>query len=145
METFTIGQLAKRANVNLETIRFYERRGLLPEPPRNKSGHRQYSNKDLRRTEFIKRTQSLGFSLQEISDLLLLRVKSGKTCGDVKLRVKAKLIDIEEKIETLQQGIGDRQSADVADSVNQQLPLALTSFSAKIRNRDRNQRINARC
>jgi MerR family mercuric resistance operon transcriptional regulator len=74
----------------------------LPEPPRNKSGHRQYSNKDLRRTEFIKRTQSLGFSLQEISDLLSLRVESGKTCGDVKLRVKAKLIDIEEKIETLQ-------------------------------------------
>lgn len=102
MEIFTIGQLAKKANVNLETIRFYERKGLLPEPPRNRSGHRQYSNKDLRRTEFIKRTQSLGFSLQEISDLLSLRVESGKTCGDVKLRVKAKLIDIEEKIETLQ-------------------------------------------
>jgi MerR family mercuric resistance operon transcriptional regulator len=102
MEIFTIGQLAKQANVNLETIRFYERKGLLPEPPRNKSGHRQYSIKDLRRTEFIKRTQSLGFSLQEISDLLSLGVESGKTCGDVKLRVKAKLIDIEEKIETLQ-------------------------------------------
>ena len=102
METFTIGQLAKEANVNLETIRFYERRGLLPEPPRNKSGHRQYSIKDLRRTEFIKRTQSLGFSLQEISDLLSLRTKSGKTCRDVKQRVKAKLINIQEKIETLQ-------------------------------------------
>jgi MerR family copper efflux transcriptional regulator len=102
MEIFTIGQLAKNANVNLETIRFYERRGLLPEPPRNKSGHRQYSIKDLRRTEFIKRTQSLGFSLKEISDLLSLSVESGKTCGDVKQRVKAKLIDIEEKIETLQ-------------------------------------------
>ncbi len=102
METFTVGQLAKRAHVNLETIRFYERRGLLPEPPRNKSGHRQYSIKDLRRTEFIKRTQSLGFSLQEISELLSLRVESGKTCRDVKQRVKAKLIDIEEKIETLQ-------------------------------------------
>jgi MerR family mercuric resistance operon transcriptional regulator len=102
METLTIGQLAKKANVNLETIRFYERRGLLPEPPRNKSGHRQYSVKDLRRTEFIKRTQSLGFSLKEISDLLSLRVESGNTCGDVKQRVKAKLIDIEEKIETLQ-------------------------------------------
>jgi MerR family copper efflux transcriptional regulator len=102
MEIFTIGQLAKNANVNLETIRFYERRGLLPEPPRNKSGHRQYSIKDLRRTEFIKRTQSRGFYLQEISDLLSLRVESGKTCGDVKQRVKAKLIDIEEKIETLQ-------------------------------------------
>ena len=102
MGTFTIGHLAKRANVNLETIRFYERRGLLPEPPRNKSGHRQYSIQDLRRTEFIKRTQSLGFSLKEISDLLSLRVESGKTCKDVKQRVKAKLIDIEEKIETLQ-------------------------------------------
>jgi MerR family mercuric resistance operon transcriptional regulator len=91
METFTIGQLAKRANVNLETIRFYERKGLLPEPPRNKSGHREYCIKDLKRTEFIKRTQSLGFSLQEISDLLSLRVE-----------LKSKLIDIEEKIETLQ-------------------------------------------
>ena len=102
METFTIGHLAKCANVNIETIRFYERKGLLPEPPRNKSGHRQYSIQELRRTEFIKRTQSLGFSLQEISDLLSLRVEAGKTCGDVKNKVKAKLIDIEEKIETLQ-------------------------------------------
>ncbi len=102
MEIYSIGQLAKKANVNLETIRYYERRGLLPEPPRNKSGHRQYSIKDLRQTEFIKRTQSLGFSLHEISDLLSIRVESGKTCGDVKQRVKAKLIGIEEKIETLQ-------------------------------------------
>ena len=102
METYSIGQLAKKANVNLETIRYYERRGILPEPLRNKSGHRQYSIKDLRRTEFIKRTQSLGFSLQEVSDLLSLRVESGKTCGDVKQQVKSKLIYIEEKIETLQ-------------------------------------------
>jgi MerR family copper efflux transcriptional regulator len=102
MKTYSIGQLAKKANVNLETIRYYERRGLLAEPPRNKSGHRQYSIKDLRRTEFIKRTQSLGFSLHEISGLLSLKVESDKTCADVKLRVKSKLIDIEEKIETLQ-------------------------------------------
>ena len=102
METFTIGLLAKRANVNLETIRFYERKGLLPEPPRNKSGHRQYSIKDLRRTAFIKRTQSLGFSLQAICDLLSFKAASGKTCGDVKKRGSAKLIDIEEKIQSLQ-------------------------------------------
>lgn len=102
MEIFSIGQLAQRANVNLETIRFYERKGLLPKPPRNKSGHRQYSVKELKRTEFIKKTQSLGFSLQEISDLLSLKVQPGKTCGDVKEKVKAKLIDIEAKIETLQ-------------------------------------------
>ena len=102
MKKLSIGELARQANVNIETIRYYERRGLISEPPRNKSGHRQYSVKDLRRTEFIKRIQSLGFSLQEISDLLSLRVESGRTCSDVKQRVKAKLIDIEEKIETLQ-------------------------------------------
>ena len=102
MGIYSIGQLAKKANVNLETIRYYERRGLLPEPPRNKSGHRQYSIKDLRRTEFIKRTQSLGFSLHEVSDLLSLKVEPDKTCADVKQRVKSKLIDIDEKIETLQ-------------------------------------------
>ena len=101
MKIFTIGQLANRANVNLETIRFYERKGLLPEPTRNKSGHRQYSIKDLRRTKFIKCTQSLGFSLKEISDLLSLRVEPGNTCGDVKKRVKAKLMNIEDKIKTL--------------------------------------------
>jgi MerR family mercuric resistance operon transcriptional regulator len=102
MELFTIGQLARRANVNSETIRFYERTGLLPKPPRNRSGHRQYSITELKRTVFIKRTQSLGFSLQEISGLLSLRIQPGKTCGDVKEKVKAKLIDIEEKIKTLQ-------------------------------------------
>jgi DNA-binding transcriptional MerR regulator len=74
LETFTIGRLARRANVNLETIRFYERKGLLPEPPRNKSGHRQYSIKDLRRTEFIKRTQSRGFCLEENLDMILFLV-----------------------------------------------------------------------
>ena len=102
MDTFTIGQLARKANVNLETIRYYERRGLLPDPPRNKSGHRLYTMQDLRRTEFIKRTQSLGFSLQEISELLSFKMDSGKTCKDVKQRVQKKLSDIEEKIETLQ-------------------------------------------
>ena len=102
MEIYSVGQLAKKANVNIETIRYYERRGLLPEPLRNKSGHRQYSIKDLKRTKFIKRTQSLGFSLNEISDLLSLKMEPGKTCADVKQRVKSKLKDIEEKMKTLQ-------------------------------------------
>lgn len=57
-------------NVNIETIRYYERRELLPAPPRNTSGHRQYSNEAVQRTDFIKRAQSLGFSLNEISELL---------------------------------------------------------------------------
>jgi MerR family copper efflux transcriptional regulator len=98
MKKLTTGQLAKQANVNLETIRYYERRGLLPEPPRNESGHRRYKLDSLRRTEFIKRAQSLGFSLNEISDLLSFRVGTGRTCADVKTRVEAKIKDVQEKI-----------------------------------------------
>ena len=103
MEKLTIGQLAQKANVNLETIRYYERRGLIPEPPRNKSGHRQYSLEALKRAEFIKRSQALGFSLKEISELLSLRVEPGTTCADVKVRVETKIADIEKKIADLEQ------------------------------------------
>ena len=98
MEKLTIGQLAKKANVNLETIRYYERRGLIPEPPRNKSGHREYSLEEVKRTEFIKRSQALGFSLKEISELLSLRMEPGTTCGDVKARVESKIADVEKRI-----------------------------------------------
>ena len=103
MEKLTIGQLAKRANVNVETIRYYERRGLVPEPPRNKSGHRSYPQEALKRTEFIKRSKALGFSLKEISELLSLRAEPGTTCGDVKAHVEAKIKDIEERITDLDQ------------------------------------------
>jgi len=102
MKKLTIGQLAKKANVNLETIRYYERRGLIPEPPRNKSGHREYSLEEVKRTEFIKRSQALGFSLKEISELLSLRVEPGRTCGDVKEHVEVKIADIEKRIEDLE-------------------------------------------
>jgi MerR family mercuric resistance operon transcriptional regulator len=101
MEEMTIGQLAKKAAVNLETIRYYERRGLVPDPPRNKSGHRIYSREALKRVEFIKRSQALGFSLKEISELLSLRVEPGTTCGDIKIRVETKIVDIEKKITDL--------------------------------------------
>ncbi len=102
MEKFTIGKLAKKANVNLETIRYYERRGLLPEPPRNKSGHRQYSMEEVKRTQFIKRCQALGFSLKEISELLSLKVKPGTTCGDIKARAETKIADVEKRIVDLE-------------------------------------------
>ena len=62
MDKLLISELAKKVNVNKETIRYYERKGLIPNPPRNESGHRQYSQIDVKRAEFIKRTQSLGFS-----------------------------------------------------------------------------------
>jgi len=103
MEKMTISQLAREASVNLETIRYYERRGLIPEPPRNASGYRQYSQEDIARTKFIKRAQALGFSLREILEILSLRMEPGKTCGDMKARVEAKIEDVGQKIDDLRQ------------------------------------------
>jgi len=102
MQTLTVGRLAKQAQVNIETIRYYERRGLLPEPPRRESGYRQYPRDAVERIQFIKRAQALGFSLKEIGDLLSLRVDPGTTAGDIKRRAEAKLADIDAKIRDLQ-------------------------------------------
>jgi len=97
----TIGQLAKEAQVNIETVRLYERRGLVPEPPRRESGYRQYSLDSVARIRFIKRAQELGFSLKEISELLTLRIDPNTTCGDIKRKAELKVADIEGKIWTL--------------------------------------------
>lgn len=102
MKNLTIGQMAKRAEVNIETIRFYERRGLMPKPLRRESGYRQYSDGDIARLRFIRRAKELGFSLKEISELLSLRVDPDTTCGDVKRRAEVKIADMEEKIKALQ-------------------------------------------
>ncbi len=101
MENLTIGQLARRAQVNIETVRYYERRGLMPEPPRRESGYRQYSQTDITRIQFIKRARELGFSLKEILELLSLRVDPHTTCGDVKGRAEVKIAGIEQKIKDL--------------------------------------------
>lgn len=101
MNKLSIGELARHANVNIETIRYYERRGLLPKPPRNESGHRQYSIDDVRQTDFIKRCQALGFSLVEITEILELRITPDSTCADMKSRVEGKLSSVDKKIEEL--------------------------------------------
>ena len=101
MTTLKIGQLAKAANVNIDTVRYYERRGLIPEPPRKESGYREYTQNYIARIRFVKRAQDLGFSLNEISELMDLRVDSQTVCSDVKKRTEAKVIDIEEKIQSL--------------------------------------------
>jgi MerR family mercuric resistance operon transcriptional regulator len=97
----TIGQVARQASVNVETLRYYERRGLIPAPPRRASGYRQYPARTVARIRFIKRAQELGFSLREISGLLALRVDPGTTCADVRTRAEAKIAEIEEKIRDL--------------------------------------------
>ncbi len=102
MESMTIGQVAKKANVNIQTVRFYERRGLIPEPPRRSSGYRQYSGDDVARIQFIKHAQEVGFTLKEISELLSLRVDPKTSCGEVKGKANAKIAEIEEKIRALQ-------------------------------------------
>ena len=103
MNTLKIGQLAKQAGVNIETIRYYERRNLIPKPPRRASGYRQYSTDYIARIRFIKRAQELGFSLTEIADLLALRVESDTICKEVQQQVEIKIADIELRIQTLQQ------------------------------------------
>lgn len=104
----TIGQLAAQAGVGVETVRYYERRGLLPEPPRkpgaaHHAGYRQYDAGALARLRFIRNAQELGFTLAEIRELLELRVAEGTTCRDVKARAETKLADVERKIAELDQ------------------------------------------
>jgi len=95
------GELAKRAGVNVETLRFYERKGLVPVPPRRASGYRQYPADSVPRIRFIKRAQELGFTLGEIGELLSLRVRAGTTPADVRGRAERKLADIRRKIDDL--------------------------------------------
>src|SRR5215472_13012352 len=101
MEILSIGQVARRAGVGVETLRFYEREGLLEEPPRRASGYRQYSEEVVSRLRFIKRAQQLGFSLKEISELLL-RVDAQTSCEEVRQRTEAKLAEVEQKMVELQ-------------------------------------------
>lgn len=96
------GQLAEEAGVNVETLRFYERRGLLPSPPRRPSGYREYPRESVDLVRFIQRAQSLGFSLQEIRELLTLREVPRATCGDVVRLAEHKVEEIESKIHSLQ-------------------------------------------
>lgn len=101
MDSLSIGELAKAADVGVETIRFYEREGLLPEPPRRRSGYRQYPADTVDRIRFIRRAKDLGFTLKEIAELLSLRVDPDKSCADVRALAQAKLADVELKMNDL--------------------------------------------
>src|SRR5438105_7719124 len=97
----TIGRLAHEVGINLETVRFYERKGLLPKPPRSTSGYRLFSLDAARWLRFIKRAQELGFSLNEIRELLMLRLSPRSTSTEIRKRTEAKIADIEGKIASL--------------------------------------------
>lgn len=106
MKPLTSGQAAKGAGIGVETLRFYERQGLIEAPPRSSCGYRQYPEEAVARLRFIKRAQNLGFSLKEIKGLVSLRLDSSPDLmpdrGAIKARAEAKIADIDEKLEALQ-------------------------------------------
>ena len=101
MTELSIGQVAKMSGIGVETIRFYERKGLIDEPPRKTSGYRQYDETAVTKLAFIQQAKTLGFSLKEIGELLSLREKPGSTSREIKRLAEAKLCDIKDKMEML--------------------------------------------
>ncbi len=101
MGSMSIGKIAKASGIGVETVRFYERQGLLDEPQRAKNGYRVYSEPSATRLRFIKRAKALGFSLNEIREFLELRHRPGTTSAEIKTRTEEKLLDIRKKIRDL--------------------------------------------
>lgn len=102
MKGLRVGEVARRAGVRVQTIHFYERRGLLPKPSRTTSNYRAYPEGAVLRVLFVKRAQELGFTLREIEELLSLRAAPGTRCADVRARAEAKVRDIDARLHLLQ-------------------------------------------
>lgn len=102
MNTLTRGQLARASNVGAETIRFYEREGLLPPSTRSSNGYRHYTQAAVQRLNFIRRAKKLGFNLKEVRELLSLHDNPYASRANVKTMTEGKLAEIEQKIAGLQ-------------------------------------------
>ena len=96
----TIGALAETAGINVETIRFYQRKGLMPEPEKPYGSIRRYGAAELARVRFIKSAQRLGFSLEEVGELL--KLEDGARCSEARLLAEQKLVDVRQKLSDLQ-------------------------------------------
>ena len=101
MDALTIGKVARGAGLAIDTVRYYEREGLLQKPARTSSGYRQYSADAVTRLRFIRQAKELGFSLYEIKELLSLRVTPGKSCADVRAHAEHKIADVDRRIASL--------------------------------------------
>lgn len=101
MASLRIGKLAKACNVNIDTIRYYESLGLLPPEGRTQAGYRVYNLESLNRLKFIRQAQRLYFTLDEIKEMLALRVSDAGKCSDVHRKAEAKIALIEEKEKAL--------------------------------------------
>ena len=98
----TIGRVARSAGLAIDTVRYYEREGLLEKPARTASGYRHYRPDVVARLRFIRQAKELGFSLREIKELLSLRVQPDTTCADIRKRASRKIATVDRKIEDLQ-------------------------------------------
>ena len=102
LPSMSIGQVAAAAAVNIQTVRYYERRGLLSSARRTPSGYRQYNEDAVARLRFIRHAQELGFSLKEIDELLALRVRRGSACDAVERKTRQKIDLVEQRIRDLE-------------------------------------------
>ncbi len=100
-ETLRTGEVAARSGVNVETLRYYERRGILANPGRRRSGYREYPPDTVRLVRFVKKAQGLGFTLAEVQELLRLRSDRTASCSDVRAAAVAKIADIDAKLRSL--------------------------------------------
>src|SRR6202023_360675 len=117
-----IGIVAKKIGLSVDAIRFYERNGLLPRPPRTQGGFRRYGESDVETLAFIRRVQGLGFKLSEIRGLLNLRGNRLQPCAPVRRRLEDKLVDVQRKLTDLQK-------------LQHDLRLALRSCDKELRKR----------
>jgi Hg(II)-responsive transcriptional regulator len=133
-ETMTVGTAARRAGVKIDTIRYYERRALLPKSPRTEAGYRTLTDETVQRLRFIKHAQALGFTLNEIKQLLALRLAPGKTCADVRSRAEAKTAAIERKIRSLQ--VMKRALQQLVSACESNGPVSECSFLENLNKED---------
>ena len=118
-----IGIVAKRIGLSVDAIRFYERNGLLPRPPRTEGGFRRYGENDVETLAFVRRVQCLGFKLSEIRGLLRLRGNRVQPCAPVQRRLQEKLADVQRRLSDLHK-------------LEHELRLALRSCNKELRKRD---------
>lgn len=101
MTVLNIGEVAKRTGVTVETVRFYEKQGLIVTPQRSRSGYRQYPAETVKRVRFIQRAKEVGFTLKDVGELLALRREPGTSCAEIKLRATQKIEEVDQKIQDL--------------------------------------------
>lgn len=126
------GELAEAGGVHVETLRYYERRGLLAEPPRRGSGYREYPVEAVQRLRMIKQAQSLGLSLDEIADLLTVNPHAEVACGPMEVRLRSKIAEIDDKLAGLLELRGSLESLLCACCDGRQSEQACPALSQEL-------------